>query len=129
MAMGCDKQSIAIIFCIEVILEGVAMIKKRRWILWGILRKTHLHLFVLGFLFYFLLTCLLLQWSEPTMQEFTSAMWYCFSVISTIGFGDFTAETIVGRGATITLALYSTALISLAPGIVVAYYIAATKSS
>jgi len=83
-------------------------------IFWSILKRTHADKIVTGFGMYFLISALVIMLAEP--------IWYCFSVITTIGFGDFTAVTVIGRTASIILGLYGVIVLAIIPGIVATYY-------
>ena len=43
------------------------------------------------------------MWIEPEIHNYFDALWYCFSVISTIGFGDIVVISIVAKILTILL--------------------------
>lgn len=45
-----------------------------------------------------------------------------FSVVTTIGFGDYAATTLIGRIGTIIIGLYGIIIVALIPGVVVSYY-------
>lgn len=73
-------------------------------------------LFILGISFVFLV-------AEPEVKTYGDALWYAFSVITTIGFGDYYAVTAVGRICTVILGLYGILIVALIPGVVVSYYL------
>lgn len=60
--------------------------------------------------------------AEPEIHRYGESIWYCFSVITTIGFGDFAAVTVIGRAASIMLGLYGVIVLAIIPGIVASYY-------
>lgn len=64
---------------------------------------------------------------EPNIKTPIDSVWYCFSVATTIGFGDITAVTILGRAMSIFLSICSILIISVVPGIITSYYIESTK--
>ena len=65
---------------------------------------------------------LILMYEEPTMTFFPDAMWYCFTVVTTIGFGDFAATTLVGRLVTVMLGIYGIIVVAVITSIVVNFY-------
>ena len=65
---------------------------------------------------------LILMYEEPTMTYFPDAMWYCFAVVTTIGFGDFTATTLIGRLVTVVLGMYGIIVVAVITSIVVNFY-------
>ena len=64
---------------------------------------------------------------EPNIRTPIDSVWYCFSVATTIGFGDITAVTILGRAMSIFLSICSILIIAVVPGIITSYYIESTK--
>ena len=64
---------------------------------------------------------------EPNIKTPIDSVWYCFSVATTIGFGDITAVTILGRAMSIFLSICSILTIAVVPGIITSYYIESTK--
>lgn len=64
---------------------------------------------------------------EPNIKTPIDSVWYCFSVATTIGFGDITAVTILGRAMSLFLSICSILIIAVVPGIITSYYIESTK--
>ena len=58
---------------------------------------------------------------EPDIGTFGDAAWFTFAVVTTVGLGDFTCETAVGRLTTIVMSLYSIFYLALVTGAVVNY--------
>ena len=52
----------------------------------------------------------LLYYFEPGMENFNDALWYCFAIVTTIGFGDLTAVTDFGRILSVILGIYGIVL-------------------
>ena len=95
---------------------------KRLKLLWRVIRSTHSDyliytLVVLIFAFAGILTAI-----EPGIRTYGDAVWYCFSVVTTIGFGDMAATTFVGRVLSIVLGVFGILVVGLVVGVVVAYY-------
>ncbi len=59
---------------------------------------------------------------EPKISNFWDGLWYSFAVITTIGFGDFAAETIVGRILTVILGLYGIVIVAIITSVIVNFY-------
>lgn len=58
---------------------------------------------------------------EPGVGGFGDAAWLMFQVVTTIGLGDFTCVTPMGRAATVVLSVYSVFLLALLTGVVVSF--------
>ena len=54
--------------------------------------------------------------------EYTNALWYCFAVVTTIGFGDMTAASPIGRVLTVILGVYGIIVVALITSIIVNFY-------
>lgn len=90
-------------------------------IVWTIVRVSGLLPITMSFIAGFLLVSLLIAAVEPGIPTFGDAAWFLFTVIITIGLGDFTCVTLVGRLASAVLSLYSVFYLALITGTVVNY--------
>ncbi len=59
---------------------------------------------------------------EPDINSYFDALWYCYAVITTCGFGDFAAATFIGRILSVLLSVYAVLVIAIVTGVVVNYY-------
>ena len=59
---------------------------------------------------------------EENINSFPEALWYCFAVVTTIGFGDLVAVTPIGRILTVILGLYGIVVVAVITSIVVNFY-------
>ncbi len=59
---------------------------------------------------------------EKQITSYTDALWYCFAIITTIGFGDITAETGIGRTLSVILGAYGIIVVALITSIIVNFY-------
>ena len=59
---------------------------------------------------------------EPEITSFADAMWYCFAVVTTTGFGDLTVVTVAGRLLSVILGMYGIVVVALITSIIVNFY-------
>ena len=59
---------------------------------------------------------------EPDINSYRSALWYCYEVFSTVGFGDKVCVTPLGRILTGLVTIVSLLVVAIVTGVVVAYY-------
>ena len=57
----------------------------------------------------------------PNVNGFANSLWFMFQVVTTIGLGDFTATSFVGRAAAVVLSVYSAFFLALITGVVVSF--------
>lgn len=100
---------------------------KRIRLFWKVLRTTHADAFLYGFFAYFGITAILIRIVEPNIRTIGESIWYCYVSCATIGFGDYTAVTALGRILTILLSVYAIFIIALIPGVLVSYFIESTR--
>ena len=95
---------------------------KRLRLLKGVLKRTHADRLIAGFVVFFLLDAFLIMLVEPGITNYRDALWYCYAVFSTAGFGDLVAETILGRTLSVLLTIYTILIVAIVTGVVVAFY-------
>lgn len=88
----------------------------------GILRKTYSVEILFGLLVLIMALSTVFTTLEPDMGNFGDALWYCFAVVTTIGFGDITAKTVVGRVLSVILGIYGIIVVALITSIIVNFY-------
>lgn len=89
--------------------------------IWPVIRAAGLVPWAITFVVLFLVVSLIVSTVEPAIGGFTNAAWLMFQVVTTIGLGDFTCTSIVGRVAAIVLSVYSVFFLALITGAVVTY--------
>ena len=95
---------------------------KKLKILWGILRHTHADRILLGFVLFLLADAAIIQIVEPDINRYGDALWYCYAVISTAGFGDIVAVTLIGKTCSVLLTIYTLFVVAIVTGVVVNFY-------
>ena len=95
---------------------------KKLRILKGILVRTRAHEILMGFIAFIFLDALFILLVEPGITRYGDALWYCYAVLSTVGFGDIVATTLLGKLASALLTAYALIAIAIITGVIVNYY-------
>ena len=98
------------------------MTGKRLAILIRVLKNTHADRVMLSFAAYVFVCAALIAVFEPTIPTFRDALWYCYAVISTAGFGDVVVTTFIPRVLSVILTIYAGLVIAIVTGVVVNFY-------
>ena len=69
-----------------------------------------------------LLDALVIAAADPAIASYGDALWYCYAVISTAGFGDIVVTSVIGKAASVLLTVYSVLVIALVTGVIVNFY-------
>ena len=95
---------------------------KKIRILRQILKTTRADKIVISFILFTFLSAFIILLVEPNINTYSNALWYCYAVISTVGFGDIVAITFIGKIISVLLTIYSLFVIAIATGVVVSFY-------
>lgn len=95
---------------------------KKLKVLWMIQKRTHADQIIFGFVLFLLASAAIIQAAEPDIHRYVDALWYCYAVISTAGFGDIVAVTLIGRICSVLLTIYAIFVIAIVTGVVVNFY-------
>lgn len=95
---------------------------KRLRILKGVLKRSHADRLIASFVIFLLVDAFLIMLVEPGINNYRDALWYCYAVFSTAGFGDLVAVTVIGRILSILLTVYTILIVAIVTGVVVAFY-------
>ena len=90
--------------------------------IWLILRKTGALKIFLNFIILCLIASFILRAVEPRVKTIGDWLWYSFVASTTIGFGDISATTTIGRIITIFIAFNGIMVFAMMTGVVVSYY-------
>lgn len=125
-ADGIDK--VILIECLFISFTALAEVAAVAFgqLKFKVLFKIIINTFALEVLFGLLATmvagALVLLTVEETFTNFGDALWYCFAVVTTIGFGDLVATTLIGRLITVLLGVYGIIAVAVITSIVVNFY-------
>ena len=87
-----------------------------------IIRKTYAVEIIFGMLLLIAAFSAVLQHTEPQIETYADALWYCFAIVTTIGFGDIAAAGPVGRILSVILGIYGIIVVSLITSVIVNFY-------
>ena len=59
---------------------------------------------------------------EPQITRLGDALWYCYAVFSTIGFGDVLVVSPISKILSLVVTMYSTIIIAVVTGVIVQFY-------
>ena len=95
---------------------------KRLRILARILKQTGADRILSAFVVFFFACALIIWIREPQIKTFGDALWFCYAVITTIGFGDILVTTHLARVISVILSIYAVLVIAIVTGVVVNYF-------
>jgi hypothetical protein len=87
-----------------------------------IVRKTYALEIILGLLLLMFAFSYVLEACEDSIPTFADGLWYCFAIVTTIGFGDITATGLLGRLLSVILGVYGIVVVALITSIIVNFY-------
>ena len=87
-----------------------------------IIRKTYAAEIIFGLMLLIVSFSYVLEFADEAFTSFWDALWYCFAVVTTIGFGDLTPTTDIGRLLSVILGLYGIVVVALITSIIVNFY-------
>ena len=100
----------------------IAFSSVRMDVLKRIIRKTYAAEILSGIVLLIVAISFILPAFEYNITNFGDALWYCFAIVTTIGFGDITATSAIGRILSVILGLYGIIVVSLITSIIVNFY-------
>jgi len=87
-----------------------------------IVRKTYASEIILGLLMLICAFSYVFMYTEPALAKYEDGLWYCFAIVTTIGFGDFTTVSLIGRILSVVLGAYGIVVVALITSIIVNFY-------
>ena len=87
-----------------------------------ILKDTKADRIWVAFVLFVLVSGLIVWLAEPDIATYGDALWYCYAVITTVGFGDVVAVTAVVRVISVLLSAFAVLVIAIITGVIVNYY-------
>lgn len=91
-------------------------------LLWVIIKGSGASKPLAGFLTTYAICALIVVLFEPSIETYGDALWFLWAVSTTIGLGDLTAVTMVGRAAAVVCSLYALITTAIITGVVVDFF-------
>ncbi len=76
-----------------------------------------------GYLVWFLLSAVAIWLWEPGIRSYSDSLWFCFASATSIGYGDISAVTMIGRIITVILSVYSIAVIAIFTAVITSFFL------
>lgn len=102
--------------------------RKYRRLLWQSFKHTGAIKVIGGYLLFFLIAAALITILEPGIITYWDGLWFSFAVSTTVGFGDFTAVTVIGRIVTVILSVYSIAIVAIFTAVITNFFLNVAKA-
>ena len=90
--------------------------------LMDIARQTYAAEIIGGLLLLIFVFSFMLMIFENNITNYGDGLWYCFAIVTTIGFGDIAAASLAGRIMSVILGVYGIVVVALITSIIVAFY-------
>ncbi len=103
------------------------MAGRRIKILWNIIKETNTDKILYSFLLFVFAVAAAIWIFDPGVKTYGEALWYCYAVISTAGFGDVVATAFITRVLSVFLTVYSLLVIAIITGVIVNFYTRMTE--
>ena len=112
--------AILLLSLIEVLSFAFSRIQLRG--LLKIMRKTFVPEIMYGLVILVLSCSFYFTMMEDSIPSFGDALWYSFAIVTTIGFGDFTAHGLLGRILSVVLGIYGVIVVATITSVIVNFY-------
>jgi len=86
---------------------------------WAVIKQSGFKQLMYVYLGIVLTSALAVTLAEPGIHTYIDGVWFCWEVATTVGLGDFTCVTLVGRLVTVFMSLWSLVSVAALTGVVV----------
>lgn len=113
---------IIVLWRIILHVVGISVSQMKLQILMNIIRETYVIEILLGLLLMIIVCATIFSTLENSMSRYIDALWYCFALVTTIGFGDISATTLIGRALSVMLGIYGIVVVAIITSVIVNFY-------
>lgn len=123
-----ELYSPVVVICIIVAISALAEVfsnattSLKLYVLFKIIIRTFALEIILGLLTMIVAASLIFMSYEEGIPTFADALWFSFAIVTTIGFGDYTAVTTIGRITAVILGIYGIFVVAVITSIIVNFY-------
>ena len=123
-----NSNFIILCFAVMIIISTIKNVispyykKLKIHIISKIIRKSLVYEILMGLLILIFLCSIYFTTVEPNIESYVDALWYSFSVITTIGFGDVYVVTTLGRILSVILGISGIAVVAVFTSFIVNFY-------
>ncbi len=96
--------------------------KKRLITFIRVMRQTRAHKVMVTYLIFVYIAAWIILLTEPGITKYGDALWYCYDVISTTGFGDVVVRGFVARMLSVAVTVYSLIVVAIMTGVFSNFY-------
>ena len=100
---------------------------KQLRLLMKVLKETHTFKIILIFLAFFFICAFVIWFKEPEITNYADALWYCYAVVTTVGFGDVSVQSHLARILSVILSVYAVVIIAIFTGVIVNFFMQMIK--
>ena len=101
---------------------GISISQMKLNILLNIIRETYVLEILMGLMLMIIACSSIFTTLEENMADYWDALWYSFALVTTIGFGDITATTMIGRALSVFLGIYGIVVVAIITSVIVNFY-------
>ena len=91
------------------------------------LKLVHFDMILAVYLVVYFVFSLFIWSCDPDIKDLSDALWFTFQTVTTIGYGDLQATSVLGRALTVILAIYSIAIVAIFTGVIAGFYVEIVK--
>lgn len=102
--------------------------RQRRRLLLKSFRTLDADKVMLVYIIWFFVAAVPIWLIEPHIKTYSDSLWFCFASATSIGYGDISATTVIGRIITVILSVYSIAVIAIFTAVVVGFFMDIAKA-
>ncbi len=101
--------------------------RKKFRVMKKLFRETGADRIMLFYMIFIFFAAFIIMLTEPEITHYEEALWYCYDVFSTTGFGDVVVHGFIAKSLSVIVTVYSLVVIAIVTGIIVNFYMLIIK--